>query len=274
MASYHEESDTLSTTQFKLYCASPVEYKSTFVDRTLPPKSSTNATETGTVVHAILLEKKHIDEVVRAYPSNAFKSNGHLNPGPANEFSEKIFPLIPMKQEQIDQVERICDRALKSELGPVLKSGATFEQRLDAEIEGVKCRCKPDIHTIIDGQLFIWDLKTTERIRPDDWWRTAKMMRYAIQDAFYSLVAGQVYGTKAIFRFWAIEVIGNHRVQPYWYDDRSREIAQSYVKEKLVEFAQRKAEDNWSDNWEPSGTIGPWDLGQSDAGNELVEFEG
>lgn len=270
--SYHSEVDSISTSQFKLFCESPAEYEATFLTKTIPPKASSRQMNNGTVVHAVLLEKRAIDDLVRAYPTTCLNRNGGLIGARADEFAQKIHPVIPMKDEEIEQIQRICDSAMKSPLGEILRSGAKFEQRLDGVVEGVRCRCKPDIHTVLEGVPIIWDLKTTERISPSDWWMTAKQMRYSIQDALYSLIAEAVYGTEvSTFRFWAIETVKLLRVQPYWYDDASRETAKKYVREKLIEFAERKAANNWSDAWDTTGVVSPWDLGQGDG--EMVEWE-
>lgn len=272
-ASYHDETDSISTSQFKVFCESPAEYHGMWIAKTIPLKESTGYMNTGTVIHGNLLEKKPIDDLVRAYPTSCLKSNGYLNPVPAAAFREKIQPLIAMTDQDIEQIEKICKSAMNSPLGEILRSGAKFEQRLDAEIEGVKCRCRPDIHTVLEGLPIIWDLKTTERIRPDDWWRTAKMMGYAIQDAMYSLIAESHYGTeRSTFRFWAIETVKCLRVQPYWYDEHSREIAKDYVRGKLKEFAIRNETKSWSDNWDSSGVIGPWDFDNTNDDGEMVAW--
>lgn len=271
---YHDETSTLSRSQFDVFLESPEEYEGIFLTGKLPKRQRTAAMDLGTICHAILLEKKKLDDLVRVYPGRCLNRNGGLIGAKAKEFRQKIFPTIPVKEETIEQVNRIVDSVLNSELGELLSGPFKFEHRLDANIEGVDCRCKPDIHHLMpDVSTLVYDLKFTEMILPDDWWRNAKNFGYAIQDAFYSLVAGKHYNAPVTFRFWAIETTGLCRVKPYWYDQRSREIAVDFVKRKLAEFADRKARNHWKDDFNQSGSIGPWDLGQNDL-DEIVEFEG
>lgn len=270
---YHAETESLANTQFKIFVESPAEYHGVFVTKTVKPKKTTKQMSVGTVVHAMLLEKQDIADIARCYPSSCLNINQGLIGKNAAAFEELIKPIIALKDDEYERCIKICEAALRSPLGDVLKSNAMFETRIDAVVEGVKCRCKPDILAVIEGVPVIWDLKTTERIRPDDWWSTARQMGYGIQDAFYSLCAEAHYGTsQSTFRFWALETVGCLRVQPYWYDDRSREIARYFVRGKLKEFAVRKESKNWQDNWDSTGTIGPWDFNQG-SDNELVEWE-
>lgn len=270
---YHAEIESLSNSQFKVFVESPAEYHGIFVTKTVKPKKTTKVMSIGTVVHAMLLEKMDIADIARCYPSSCLNVNGGLIGANAEKFETLIKPIIALKDDEYERCIKICEAALMSPLGDVLRSDVKFESRLDAVVEGVKCRCKPDIHAVLDRVPIIWDLKTTERIRPDDWWSTARQMGYGIQDAFYSLVAESKYVTaSSTFRFWALETVGCLRVQPYWYDDRSREIAKDFVRGKLKEFAIRKESGNWQDNWDSAGTIGPWDFNQG-TDNELVEWD-
>ena len=273
-ASYHDETDTISCSQFKIFCESPLEYHETFITKRMKKRKATNAMKLGTIEHALCLEKRSIDDICRAYPTTCLKTDGALNPKPAKAFAEKIWPLVAAKDEQIERALIIHENVMKSELGDILRLDVQFEQRVEAVVNDVPVRCKPDIHSVVEGSnVVIYDLKVTERIRVDDWWRTAKQLKYFIQDAFYSLIAESRYGVPATFRFFAIENLYPYRVKPYWYDDRSRELAQEFVRNKLNEFKSRKESGDWSDNWDGSGTVSPWDL-DADNDGEIVEYEG
>lgn len=271
--SYHEETDSLSCTQFKLFVHSPLEYYHTFITKKLAKKEATRFTEVGKVVHAITLEKKSLDDLVRVYPSSCMNKKDGLIGSAAAEFREKIFPVVAMKEDQIEQIEKVVAAVYSSDLGPIVNSGAKFEERLDAIVEGVACRCKIDIHSVFEDMVRIWDVKTTERIAPADWNRTAKQFGYPIQDAFYSLIAETHYGLPSVFRFWAVETVKLYRVETRWFDERSREIAKDFVRKKLKEFAARKESGNWNDGWEPTMVVGPWDFNEGND-DEVVEFEG
>lgn len=271
-ASYHSEIDTLSCSQFKIFCDSPMEYYHQFITRKMEKRKANYAMRLGTIEHALLLEKKSIDDICRAYPTTCLNRNGGLIGAKAKAFEAKIYPLIAAKDEQIERALAIYAEVMKSELGPILALDVQFEQRITATIAGVACRCKPDIHGFPEGICVINDLKVTERIHPDDFWRTAGQLGYFIQAAFYSLIAEAKYETPSLFRFWGIENKFPYRVKRFPYDDRSMELSKDYVKNKLEEFRERKAADNWEDNWNTTGVVTPWQLGANDDG-EIVEWE-
>ena len=277
--SYHAETDSLSCSQLKVFCKSKRDYYEQFITGLMPKKQSTRGMVLGTICHAMLLERKSIDDVVRRYPESCLKSDGAINSKPARAFEEQIAPVIAVKDDVYEQAITICEAVLSTEsvngvpsLGDILRTGAQFEQRIDAEVDGVKCRCKPDIHAVLPDVVSIHDLKFVERIYPDDWWRTARMLKYWLQAAHYSRIAQAVYGKPATFRFWAVSVSYPYRVQMYQYESRSSEIANEYHADKLAEFRRCLESGNWHDSWDSNGVITPWDVGSNDDG-ELVQWE-
>lgn len=277
---YHAETETLACSQLKVFCKSRTDYREQFITKRME-RQQKKCLDRGGICHAVVLERKPFSDVMELYPKSCLKKNGSLNSKPAKKFAESILPRIAVKLDMYEQVQEICDAVVNSTgkngvpgLGDILKSDAKFEERLDATIDGVRCRCKPDIHADLGDVVVIYDLKFVERVYPEDWWRLARRMGYAIQDAHYSRIAEAVYGKPALFRFWAVSVNYPYRVQPYWYDERSRlEVARNYHSQKLQEFAACQESGDWSDTWDSSGTIGPWDLGANDEA-EMTEWEG
>lgn len=269
--SYHTETDSISCTQLKLFCQSPLEYYETFETGLMTQKKPSSQMVLGTVLHSMLLEKKSLDAIVREYPTSCLNSNGGLVGKSAKAFCEKIHPVIAMKADEIEQAQEIYRRVMNSKLGDILRCDNKFEQRVDAVVDGVKCRCKPDIHSIVDGVSFIYDLKFTEEIHPEPWSRLAKRLGYSIQDAHYSRIVEAKHGIPTTFRFWVIEVVAPYRIKPRMFDPHSRQVAFDYHAKKLAEFKACKEKKEWGDNWADTLTIGPWDLGQSDD-NETVEW--
>lgn len=279
-SSYHSETDSLSASQLKIFRKSPRDYYEQFVTGKMPKRESTLSMMLGTICHAMLLERKSIDDIARCYPTSCLNVNGGLIGAKARDFEEKIYPVLAIKDDMYEQAIQICESVLATQsrngvpsIGDVLKTGAQFEQRIDAVLDGVACRAKPDIHTELADVIPIHDLKFCERMYPDEWWGIAKRLQYWLQDAHYSRIAMERYKKPVTFRFWAISVTYPFRVQMYQYDDVSREIAMEYHSKQLAEFAACKASGSWEDRWDSTGTISPWEVGANESGDIMDELD-
>lgn len=271
--SYHDETETLSCSQLKVYVSSPREYQGVFIDGDIPKRKPTLAMNFGTACHAILLEKKPIDDVIRVYPRYCLNSNGGLIGKKAKAFQEKIGPIIAMKEDDAEMIAKVCTNALKSPLGEIIQTFDMFEQRVEAVLNGVPCRCCPDIHGTPPGQKgVIYDFKFSADIHPDRWFHNAKKLGYHVQIAHYSRICEAYYGIPFDFAFWAFETKPPFRVERRDFDQRSVEIAKEWHEKKLEEFRISKATGDWSDRWNNTGTISPWDVGANDEG-EVTSWE-
>lgn len=273
--SYHDEIETLSSSQLKIFCDSPTDYYETFRTRKMPKRKPTGDMALGMICHARLLEKKAFDDICRCYPTECLNVNGGLIGAKAKAFEEKIHPLIACKESMLESAEAICENAMKSPLGDVLRADFQFEQRVEAIVEGVPCRCKPDIHKALPdiGKVVCHDIKISTQLHPDKWFRIAKNLGYHLQGSHYSKILEEKYRLPVSFIFWVFETDYPYRVQPRYYDQRSVEISREYHSKKLAEFKKCEETGDWSDHWENVGVISPWDVGANDEG-ELVEFEG
>lgn len=266
---YHSDFDSVSKTMLNLFCKSPVEYHLTYVTREMEPWSPSMPAIVGTICHACLLEGKEVRDLVAVYPSSCLKSNGHINPTPAEAFRANNPGLIHMKEGDVYEIEEVLEAMRGSLLGTALTGATHMEQRFDAELHGVKCRCKPDIVCDMADYVLAYDLKFMEDPSPSQFHRSAKKLRYWLQDAHYSKVLAEHYKKPVVFRFFACETQLPFRVQPYWYDPRSREIAMETHERKLKELAEAIRTDTWEDGWPSEVTMDAWDLSEED---QLVEF--
>lgn len=257
---YHADTSTISKTMLNEYCNSPVTYDLTFNKGTMARKSPTKPMQLGTIMHSLLLEKKEIEDVVAIYTPECFKSNGAINPVPAGKFRASIGNKIAVKSKELDEVLACFTAVVKSDLYDAIKQASECEKRHGAVVEGVPCRCKPDILCDMGDHILIYDLKFCDP-SPDAFIRSAKRFRYWLQDAHYSAVVREELGKPVMFRFFAVEPTFPFRVHCHWYGPRQREIARDFHVRKLGELKHSMETDTWVDDWANELPLDPWDIG-------------
>ena len=125
----------------------------------------------------------------------------------------------------------------------------------------------------MDDHLIAYDLKFCPP-DPTSFNRSARRLRYWLQDAHYSAVLTAETGKPVLFRFWAVEPTYPFRIQCYWYGQRSREIARDYHAAQLNKLAECYATDEWVDDWQGELVLSPWDVGvTSEEDPELEGFD-
>lgn len=257
---YHADTSTISKTMLNEYCTSPVQFDLTFNKGTMARKSPTKPMQLGTILHAVLLEKKEVEDVVAIYTPDCFKSNGAINPVPAGKFRASIGDKIAVKSKELNEVLSCFTAVVKSELYDAIKQAKECEKRHDAIVEEVPSRCKPDILCDMGDHILIYDLKFCDP-SPSAFIRSAKRFRYWLQDAHYSAVVSAETGKPVMFRFFAVEPTFPYRVQCYWYGPRQREIARDFHIRKLRELKYSMDTDTWVDDWPNELPLDPWDIG-------------
>lgn len=266
---YHSDFSAVSKTMLNVFCDSPVEYDLTYNQKRMPVFTPTKYMVLGTVAHGVILEGHAFDDVVAIYDELCFKANGHLNATEAAEFRELHANKVCLKPAEAETLASICAAIAESDLAGVVAAASSTEKRHDAELHGVRCRCKTDVVCDLDDRVVAYDLKFCERVDPHSFARQAKRLRYWLQDAHYSAILHQVYGKPVSFRFFAVETKFPYRVQPYWYGVRSREIAADTHKRKLAELLECMETGVWKDRWDSEMLLNPWDVDEED---QLIEF--
>lgn len=272
---YHADTATISKTMLNEYCKSPVNFNLMFNKGTMERKRPTKVMQIGTIMHAVLLEKKSVAEVCEAYSTDCFKSNGDLNPKPAAAFRESIGGKIAVKSKDLLEIYDCYEAIATSPLYDAIRQSTECEKRHDAVVAGVPCRCKPDILCDMGEYVMIYDLKFCDP-SPGAFMRSANNtklgFRYWLQDAHYSAVVREELGKPVMFRFFAVEPMFPFRVQCYWYGPRQREIARDFHSRKLGELKHSMETDTWVDDWPNELPLEPWDIGSSH--EEEPELEG
>lgn len=266
---YHNDYAAVSKTALNVFYDSPQEYFLKFVTRSMEHKPPSKFMLEGTVAHAVLLERKAFDDVVTVYSDACYRSDGGLNGKVAAQFRDDHPGAICLKADDVDRLKALVASLYGSQLMAAIDASLNMEHRHDAEVHGLPCRCKPDIVGDLGGLVAVYDLKFCAAVDHATFNRTAKRLRYWLQDAHYSAICEQVYAKPVRFRFFAVEATYPFRVQAYWYPDRCREIARGSHQNKLAELRECRLTGIWEDRWPNELTLAPWDVDELD---QLVEF--
>lgn len=263
--SYHDDYESVAKTMLNLFCDSPLEYYHTYVTRQMPRRAVGKPAIAGQVLHAMCLEDKLLSDLVLPYPSSVLKSNGDLNGKSASALRDDHPGVTFLKQSECDEIRAVVDGVFKHpELGKLLASATDRERRIDATIEGIKCKCKPDILCDLGDRVVIYDLKFSECVDADSWRRACKRFRYWLQDSHYSACVEAAFGKPVLFRFCLIEVKFPFRVQWKYFDPASRETSRDVHRQKLIELGVCHETGDWSDRWESTCVLQPWDLSDTE----------
>lgn len=266
---YHQDFSRVGTSMLKVFRRSRIDYRDFFVTKTRAQKPPTAAMEVGTICHAVLLESKTLEDVVALYPSDCLKSDGSLNGKEAAKFRLAVEPKICVKDNVFGELRSIVDAMKKSPLAAAIEQASHLEHDFSGEFESLKLKCKPDIAGVIDDHVVVYDLKFVADPSPAAFARTAKRLTYWLQDAHYSYILGHHFGKPVTFRFFACEVTPPYRVQCYWYDARSRELARDAHQGLLRDLAECYETNSWHDDWPNELQVWPGDFSE---GEQLVEF--
>lgn len=261
---YHDDVETVSKSQLAVFMESPREFYEMFVTGLMPRKKMSPFMKFGSICHAMLLEKRRLDETCVAYPYSCYTAgaNPRLKTKEAQAFDRQVAPLLAVRPQMLPIIESVIANAKASEFGSLLtvnSSRAKFEHRLDAVIEGVACRCKPDIHIVMDDHIIVPDLKFGA-FKPDDWKRSSTRFCYWLQQAHYTAILKAVYNLPVFWKFWAFESTYPYRVGPKWYDERSVEIAAETHKNLLRELKKCRETGVWADHYSGETQLAPWDI--------------
>jgi len=274
--SYHQNYSRISKTMLGHFAKSPADFARYYVHQTESPPSPKRQMVIGSAIHAILLERAPIEVVVKVYPQSCLKSDGSLNGKPAASFREDNPESYCMKATDALIVQSACDSVMDHELGELIDHpDAVFElpQEWTCQLTGIDCRLMADFFIDMGDCILAYDLKTTEDIYPTGVKRTAKTLKYWLQDAHYSSGLETIFGKPVKFRFWFLEIDSPNRIAPWEYEPRSREICKAaYV--RLMERLKTCRDANyWPDEWTQQVNhfvVNPWEV---DEATEDAEVE-
>ncbi len=275
---YHADYGSVSRTMLSVFKESRSQYRLMYVDKTMSPRMPSKVMVEGLIGHACLLEDKQVYDVAIYYPTTCLKSDGSINSKPAETFRQDHPGFYYLKRDDYTRMEQMVEVLRKSDLAKAIRecrdAGGSAESRIDANLFGVACKCKPDLHGFVARDtIACYDLKFGADIRPESFARSARRFSYWLQDAHYSAVLmGHYAASRVQFRYAAIETQPPYRTHWYWYDERSREIGEEAHAALVKNLAACYDSGDFSDKWDSVLTLSQWEV-NSEEDAELEGFD-
>ncbi len=257
---YHDDLSAINKSMADVFDDSPERYRATFITKTMPAKVPKKPLKVGLICHAILLEEKRLEEAAIAYPYSCY-SGTRLSSKKAAAYEAKVAPLIAVREGDLPTIRRIVDKVLASPFGDLIRlhhDKVKREVRVDATLFGLPCKCKPDLHVVLDDQIIVADLKFGA-YEPPDWERSQRKFKYWLQQAWYTLVLEAYYNRPVSWSFWAFETQPLWRGGPKDYDPLTIEMDRDYTIKLIKRIQQAYETDVWQDNFNSTVTRNSWD---------------
>lgn len=253
VSEYHSDYEHYSKTMLSHFHGSTHEFWRYYVARECKPPQPKGAV-IGSICHDVLLLGKQLGDVARLYPSECLKKNGAINPKPAREWESSLGDdEYPVKQPVFEQCSALLSAIRNHDVVRLIESASARERviRWTDDESGMPCRMMADFffEDADDNIIYCYDLKFTQRVKPNEFWRTAAMFRYWLQDAHYSNGLASYYDVPVKFVFWAVEDSAPFRVARYQYTDIAREAAQTERADIMRRLKRCIETDQWEDDW-------------------------
>lgn len=256
---YHEDTSHLTKTALTVFCDSPVEYYHQYITHKMPFKKQTATMIDGTVLHALFLEAKKLDDVVGVYPDDCINKAGGLIGANTKKHRSANPNLYWMKEQDRDRIKTTYERLKDTAIGDAIGECSEFEQTMRAKVYGSLCKCRPDIAGDLGPYWVVYDLKFTPTIRQFP--QSSRAFRYWLQDAHYSAVIRELTGKPVVFKFIAAETAFPYRVSIHSYNPIKREMAAKFHKSKVLDLQACLASNVWKDNIDEDLPLNEWDCG-------------
>lgn len=242
---------------------SPLHYWDRFINPDRLVEERTEAKILGDAIHAAIGEPDTVAHRFVVVPEDAPKrpTKAQLNAKKPSlesqgsiqfwaEFTAEHAGKTILKPDQMATVLACRDACWMDPYIAGLLEGALFEQTyyaIDRET-GALIKCRLDGDRLQDG--IILDFKSTEDAGPDEFWKSARKYRYAVQDAWYTDVVDQALGAQVVeqFAFIAIEKKRPHGVGVYFYPAEevkaAREIARADLR-GIAHYTKTYGDQRW-----------------------------
>lgn len=200
-ADYHADNSAISASGLKLFMRSPMHYWSAYLDPNRKPTKPTEAMKLGTAVHCAILEPEHFDSRYVVLPEDI---NLRTTEGKALKAA-----MIAGGAEVIDADDYARIKTMAANFRATKEAQDLFSQphhvevSIFAEVNGVKCKCRPDL--ITDSFASTLDVKSTKDASKEEFGKSAWNLGYHIQSAFYRRVIREATGADTAFSFGCVE---------------------------------------------------------------------
>lgn len=187
----------------------------------IKPKAS-KAMQTGTIVHAKILEDRRLWRLRPAGQSPYTKAGKEWK-----EEQEKK-GLYVLNDDDAAVIEGICASIEETpEAADLLDQCQHREQTITFDWGGVTCKARLDAHGHTSNLApLVLDLKTIDNL--DNWERTYWSLGYDLQAAFYAAAYSAAFGDLPAFAFLVAEKAAPHRVGIYWQEVTPEQLAEVY----------------------------------------------
>jgi hypothetical protein len=239
-----------------------------YILRTHTPEE-TPAMRKGTLLHAAILEPYRVNELVVAYPKELLASNGAASTIAAKQFAAEQTRAgrVVMKTDEFEQV-RLMAESVKRVCGRWLELPCALEHvvRWRDFHTGLPLKARLDWIIPANGQVFVFDLKSTSKITPAGFAYACEDFRYWLQDAQYRAAVHAATGEWPEFHFVAVENEFPYQCAIYTLDEETRRLAAQAREKLLHELADCLDSGNFAEPWEETVTalsLRPWKIDQS-----------
>lgn len=162
---------------------------------------------------------------------------------------------IDITDQLRDKVEAIAARVRRHKFaaGLIGLDGPTEQTIIWREPRtGVLVRVRPDkLGKVRGGGIAVPDLKTTRDPRPDEFSRSMLKLNYHFQAAMYVDAVQALHpGAPVTFAIIAVRTSPPYKVGAWPVAERAIQKGRDEYLEALHEFARRRAEDDWVEDWE------------------------
>lgn len=187
-------------------------------------REKSEVADIGNATHAALLEPDVFDKEYIKMPDFDLRTKAGKEQAAA--FEESMDGKTVLSHEDYELVIGMRDSALAHPvINKLLTSPGESEVSIFFEIDGIKCKCRPD--RIVDPKVFnqhiIVDVKTCADVSKFNF--SARDYRYDVQDSFYSRGYEELTGFKPRFLFAVIgknKVFGSHQARLFELDPEDK----------------------------------------------------
>jgi len=238
---YHADTTHISASGLKLFIKCPALYYAAYLDPNRQPQESTAAMDLGTAFHCAILEPDEYKDRFSVLPKG-FKKVGKDNVALYDAIIDA--GLMPITASDHEGVMAMADAMRANKMTSyLLNIPYTVEQSIFAEVNGVKCKCRPDLLIMPDTDPLypdglIVDMKSAKDASPDGFGKQAWDLGYHIQSAFYRHVFHAKHGRLPRFVFGAVESKYPHLTKYHEDPDDLAEYAAEIVTEALMLYKQ------------------------------------
>jgi hypothetical protein len=239
---YHDRPE-VSYSQLKVLKDSPREFEAKYITRTME-QETTDAMDKGTAVHLVLLEPEKAASELVCIPSEVLASNGAKIGGKWKEFEAEHQGKTLLKVDDYDKVMWAANAVRQHAIG---RQFIELKRQTEVEIlwqrNDIALRSKLDL---VSGP-YVVDLKTTAKLREDDFAKSVARFHYPLQGAMYLQAAQQHYERDFYFAWLCVETEAPYRVRVYQLTEEAKQLGQTMFDKLLEEYADRLARGDWSE---------------------------